>query len=151
MFGCAPRRQALEALLSNVEQPQSASARRRRGSAVSQERLEEDQAAACEVLAVGGCPEDDLGSDIYRQRLIAANMQRALGERMVAKAALVGSQEAGHEQDQHIAVSWTAEADRKLEEAEAVRPMCCQHVRGARSCASPAHMHNAQNVCFRKR
>ena len=49
-------RQALEALLSNVEQPQSTTARRHasgRSGAISQERLEEDQAAACDALAVG--------------------------------------------------------------------------------------------------
>jgi hypothetical protein len=58
--------------------------------------------------------------------------QTALGERLVARAALAGSQEAGREQDQQIAVSWTAEADRKLEEAEAVRSLRCNKCRSVK-------------------
>ena len=98
---------------------------RRRGGAASQERLEEDQAAACEALAVGGYQAVSAAVSWMPWHYVSVLccMQRALGERLVAKAALAGSQEAGHEQDQQIAVAWTAEADRKLEEAEAVRPV----------------------------
>lgn len=46
--------------------------------------------------------------------------QRAVAERVVAKAALTASLQGGEEHDQQVAVSWAAEADRKLGEAEAV-------------------------------
>ena len=61
------------------------------------------------------------GADACR----VCRMQMALGERLIARAALAGSREAGREQDQQIAVLWTAEADMKLEEAEAVWQAFC--------------------------
>lgn len=48
-------RQALEALLSNVEQPQSTSTRRRRGipsSLPSQEKVDREVSDACDAMAV---------------------------------------------------------------------------------------------------
>lgn len=60
-------------------------------------------------------------------------MQRAVAERVVAKAALTASLQGGEEHDQQVAVSWAAEADRKLGEAEAVsREFLCRN--GQRSC-----------------
>lgn len=47
-------------------------------------------------------------------------LQRAVAERAVAKAALAACLQGGGEHDQQVAVSWAAEADRKLGEAEAV-------------------------------